>query len=232
MKKVALTLDIETTTNFDKLTTFLNKYQILATFFVTGKVLAKTPGFFKRLQKQGHEIACHGFTHKRFDMLSEKEKRHELQNFLKLAKSAGINIYGFRAPQFSIDDKTLDLLEKFKFKYDSSYCPLSFLQLIFFPKYFRTYLRLIFSKNKTYFIRKNLKEIPISSFIFPISAFMLRYLPLPLCKILASLSYVLRNKLVFLAHSWDFNDDIIIKKFERIIKYFKAERYVTLKELL
>jgi len=66
-----------------------------------------------------------------------------------IQKYPKISPKGFRAPQHSIDDETLNLLEKYNFKYDSSYSPWNFFHMILSRK------KVKFSHN---FTPKNLQN--------------------------------------------------------------------------
>jgi len=190
-----------------RLEKLLDKYKIQATFFVTCDCIKKYPKIFTSLSKKGHEIALHGYRHIRYDELTEIEQDKEInkavacfQKYLKKKPK------GFRAPQFSADIETIRLLIKKRFEYDSSYTPLNILEIIFFPKRFKTGLRHFFSKVGKNKINGKINEIPLSSFIFPLSSFSLRVMPLSLFKLLFSMC-ILSDKtktIVFLSHSWDF----------------------------
>ena len=186
--------------------------------FVIGELLAKYPQLFKKFKKQGCEIALHGYEHERFDVLDKKEKENRIQAAIKIYKKIfKTNPKGFRAPQFSADFELLELLEKYKFEYDSSITQLPISQAIFFPSKIFTYLK----QNKFYkkIKRKKMKirEVPVSSFILPVSMFSSRILPRSIFKLLFSISNLFRkdNKVVFLTHSYELNENSINR-----LKYF------------
>ena len=58
-----------------KLIRILNRFKIKSTLFVTGRVLERYPGIFRRIEKQGHEIALHGYSHKRYDSMNLRRKK-------------------------------------------------------------------------------------------------------------------------------------------------------------
>ena len=212
---IAITVDTEADLNsgnykgiyegLEALRKILDKYNIKVTFFVTCDCIEKYPKIFQRLQKEDHEIALHGYRHVRFDKLSYKEKEEQIKKaievFVRYLKNKP---KGFRAPQHSIDDETLNLLAKYGFKYDSSYTPLNLLQLFFFPGRFLSWLRLFFSQTKTYRIRGNLYEIPCSAIIIPFVSLALRVFPKPLLRFYLDILKVFNKEIVFYAHSWDF----------------------------
>ena len=132
-KQISISIDIEPDIHTDKYSSLkalpeflkiLNKYNVKATFFTTCDCLEKEPLIFKKIKKHGHEISLHGYEHKRFDVLSVKNKEIQIKKSIAcFKKHLSISPKGFRAPQHSIDDETLDILKKYKFKYDSSLIP-------------------------------------------------------------------------------------------------------------
>ena len=198
------------------------KSRIKIILFVTCDCLQKFPSLFRKLAKK-HEIALHGYMHERWDILSRQEKENKLEKAVKIYKKIiGKNPKGFRAPQFSADFELLELLEKKGFEYDSSIvqCPIS--QAIFFPSRFFLYLNQCSFKKKLEAKKMKLKEIPVLSFILPISAFSLRKLPGWLFNIFAKLSLIFRKDkiLVFLIHSYEFNQTHL-RKLNNFFKIFK-----------
>lgn len=106
----------------------LEKYNIKATFFVVGTVLQKYPSLIKKIDKQGHEIACHGFSHKPLHWLTPKEFEGEIVEYRKIIYQTTQKYpKGFRAPSCSLTNTTkwaLPILKKHGFIYDSSILPL------------------------------------------------------------------------------------------------------------
>lgn len=194
-----------------------DKYKVKPVLFVTTDCIKKCPGIFKKLHKKGWEISSHGFSHKRFDDMSYHEKEDEIKKSIEYFKKyLGIKPKGFRAPQHSIDNATLDLLEKYNFEYDSSYTPFNLLQLVFFPKRIGSWFKGFFSRTNPYKIRENLVEIPVSSILLPAVSLVVRVFPK---WFLRDYFYVLQRvyrKPMFYAHSWDF----IEMKQSRIDRYF------------
>ncbi len=187
-----------------RLLKILDKYNIKATFFTTCDCIEKYPKIFKNLKKKGHEIALHGYRHERYDDLLSGEKEANLRLSINcFKKHLKTTPKGFRAPQHSLDNETLDLLEKYKFKYDSSLTPLNLLQLFFFPKRFELWFRSFFTPSKKYKIRKNLWEIPPTSLLIPFVSLSIRLFPKWKLKIHYFLLSLLTKDVVFYIHSWD-----------------------------
>lgn len=199
-----------------------DKQNIKPILFATCDCIERFPKLFRKLMKKGWEISLHGYRHVRYDELSEDKKEEEIKKALTCFKKyLKIKPRGFRAPQHSIDNKTLDLLEKYGFEYDSSIASLNFLQLLFFPKRFSLWLKHFLSRRNPYKIRKNLVEIPPSSLFLPFVALPLRISFLFSYLFLNVLKLTHRD-IVFYCHSWDF-----IKLPEsRLDRLFSHKRFI------
>ena len=106
----------------------LARHGVRATFFVVGDVVRSHPGLVRRIAAAGHEIACHGMTHRPLWALDPEGFRAELRAFRSAVRAAlGHDpVAGFRAPTFSLDRSTawaLDVLRAEGFAYDSSVFP-------------------------------------------------------------------------------------------------------------
>jgi hypothetical protein len=193
-----------------RLIDILNNKGIKATLFVTGKVLEKNPTLFKNLKKQGHEIALHGYAHKRYDLMNSKEKEEDIERAIKIyRKLFGANPRGFRAPQHSIDKETIALLEKYNFKYDSSKTPgnaLLFRHLLKRNINLADISKNFFSKMKPYKIGRKLVEIPRSTFLIATGGFELKVCPPFYYKTIINLCKIFRIPFIFVMHSWDMID--------------------------
>lgn len=205
---------------FEKL---CDKNGIKPILFATGDCIKHNPKIFKRLDKKGWDISLHGFTHRRFDELSYEEKENEIKKSIEYWKKyLNSKPRGFRAPQHSVDNDTLELLEKYKFEYDSSYTPLNLLQILFFPNKLWLGIKSFFSPLQPYYIRARLKEIPASAVIVPFVSLILRVFPKWILKIYFNIIKIVYKEPVFYAHSWDF----IPMKESRIDRTFSHERFI------
>jgi hypothetical protein len=203
--------------------TLCDKHKIKPILFVTGETLKNNPKIFQKLSKKGWEISFHGLSHKRFDEMSYGQKEKEIKEGIRLfEKILKIKPKGFRAPQHSINDETLDLLDKYGFEYDSSYTPLNLLQLLFFPRKFGIWFKHFFSKPNKYKIRKNLIEYPSSSFFMPFVSFSFRIIPLWLLKIQLFFIKLIYKEPLFYCHSWDF----IEMKNSKTDRLFSHEKFL------
>jgi polysaccharide deacetylase family protein (PEP-CTERM system associated) len=109
-----------------------DKHQTKATFFVLGWVAERLPELIREIEAKGHEIACHGYNHLLLTEISPQEFDEDLARALETLRNCGVKQtpLGFRAPSFTVVEKTrkwaLATLEKYDFKYDSSVFPVGF----------------------------------------------------------------------------------------------------------
>jgi len=79
-RRVALTFDDGPTTLTPDYLSVLSRFDAKATFFVVGELCARHPNLVNDVAKAGHELAGHGYTHRRFTELSPPELRDELES--------------------------------------------------------------------------------------------------------------------------------------------------------
>lgn len=100
---------------------------VKATFFVVGEAARRYPRLIAEIAAAGHEIACHGDKHLQLDKLSPQRFKEDLRNnVLALQDAGGKAVHGFRAPTFSLTEKTAwahDVLAEEGFIYSSSVLP-------------------------------------------------------------------------------------------------------------
>ena len=105
----------------------LDEYHTRATFFILGHVAERHPGLVRSIQQRGHEIASHGYSHRRIYTQTPQQFREETRKAKKLVEDiAGQAVLGYRAASYSITDKSLwalDILAEEGFRYDSSIFP-------------------------------------------------------------------------------------------------------------
>ena len=101
---------------------------IKATFFVLGWVAERYPALMLQIASAGHEIANHGYDHARVFTLSPDQFRADLDRSRKLLEDAsGQKVTGYRAPSFSIDQRTPwahEILAEQGYAYSSSVAPI------------------------------------------------------------------------------------------------------------
>ncbi|MFH1425107.1 MAG: polysaccharide deacetylase family protein [archaeon] len=227
-----------------RLLNILDRHGIKVTFFVPAKLIEKFPNYFKDLSFRGHEIALHGYEHERFDDLTLFEKERRIKEAIRIYKKVFKEIpKGFRAPQHSIDEQTLHILEKNKFVYDSSYTPVNILQIFFFPKRLGHGLKGFFTPRSRYFLSKKFQEIPVSSSGIPGISLFLRVFSGIFLKLYLSFLRATHKNLVFYTHSWDFIElpkskidkkfpyKNLLKNLDCLIRLSKKDKFVTLEKL-
>lgn len=106
----------------------LDRYQTSASFFVVGEVAEQHPDLIQSIFQRGHEIGCHSFSHTLLWQLDESIFREELKRFHSVMERVlgKVRIKGFRAPCFSLDNRTkwvLKVLLDFGYQYDTSIFP-------------------------------------------------------------------------------------------------------------
>ncbi len=78
-----------------------------ATFFTLGWVAQRHPELMRRIVAGGHELASHGWDHQRVFTMTREQFRADLNRTRGvLQDAAGVAIRGYRAPSFSIDQRT------------------------------------------------------------------------------------------------------------------------------
>lgn len=114
--------------NTRRILDILDEYNTKATFFVLGCVAERHPALVQIIQKSGHEVASHGYAHRRIYMQTPDEFREETRKAKKIVENIiGQSIIGYRAASYSIIGQTLwalDILAEEGFQYDSSIFPI------------------------------------------------------------------------------------------------------------
>ena len=98
----------------------MNQKKISGSFFVVGEIADMLADKIKKMDADGHDIACHNWVHLRPVTMSIEEYREQLIKVKnKLESILGHEVLGYRAPSFGIDDEHFAVVEEL-FKYDSS----------------------------------------------------------------------------------------------------------------
>jgi polysaccharide deacetylase family protein (PEP-CTERM system associated) len=102
----------------------LDELGVSATFFVAGVAAERHPGALEEVAARGHELACHGYEHRRAFEQSPEEFRNDVVRCMEVVERiCGVTPIGYRAPWFSITRDSLwahDILRELGFQYDSS----------------------------------------------------------------------------------------------------------------
>jgi polysaccharide deacetylase family protein (PEP-CTERM system associated) len=142
--------------NTMRLLDLFQRHRVEATFFVLGWVADRFPDLVKEIEHQGHEIATHGYSHRLLTFLQPEEFRSDLHRSLEaLSRASSHQIRGFRAPSFSLTQRTLwaaDILQESGIQYDSSVFPVRF-----HPEYGMADAQL-----GPYLLREGLTELPMT----------------------------------------------------------------------
>lgn len=80
---------------------------VKATFFILGIVAEEFPELVRSIAEQGHEIASHGYAHDKVFELSSQAFAEDLRKTkATLEDISGQPVIGYRAPSFSINERT------------------------------------------------------------------------------------------------------------------------------
>lgn len=100
---------------------------IKATFFTLGWVAEREPSLVRAIADEGHEIACHGYSHQLiYNQKQSVFKEETLRAKKILEDQIQAEVLGYRAASYSITEKSrwaIDVLIEAGFKYDSSIFP-------------------------------------------------------------------------------------------------------------
>jgi polysaccharide deacetylase family protein (PEP-CTERM system associated) len=114
--------------NTHRILDLLDAHTTKATFFVLGWVVERHPGLIRTLVARGHEVASHGYAHRRVYTQTPEQFRTETRRSKRLLEDTlGQPIRGYRAASYSITRHSLWALEVLReegFGYDSSIFPI------------------------------------------------------------------------------------------------------------
>lgn len=101
---------------------------VRGTFFFLGWFAERNPGSVREVAAAGHEVAAHGYDHTLLPDLGPERFREDLRRTKGLLEErAGVAVSGYRAPTFSITERTgwaIPILAEEGFAYDSSIFPI------------------------------------------------------------------------------------------------------------
>lgn len=113
--------------NTQHLLDWLEARSIRGTFFALGRVAQVQPALLRDIVKRGHEVACHSLAHKPLPTLTPQDFSADTRAAkFALEDATGKTILGYRAPYFSLDERTLwapEILSQQGFVYSSSVMP-------------------------------------------------------------------------------------------------------------
>lgn len=114
--------------NTDGVLALFDEAGVKGTFFTLGWVAERYPELIRRIVEAGHEIASHGYGHDRVFSFTPQQFAADLIKARKLIEdAAGVKVTGYRAPSFSIDQRTPwahEILAEQGYAYSSSVAPI------------------------------------------------------------------------------------------------------------
>lgn len=197
--------------NVHRLLNLFQKFRTRATFFILAWNAEHYPGLVRDVQREGHEIACHGYKHMDIYRQTQEEFRADIGRSKKILEQiAHMAIRGYRAPTFSIRQDTLwalDILIEEGFRYDSSIFPI-FHDRYGIPDSPRFPYRVRTPKNKS------IREFPLSTINilgqnFPVAGGgYFRLLPYPVVhRAILQLNRKEKRPAVIYLHPWELDPD-------------------------
>ncbi|MGB3459368.1 MAG: polysaccharide deacetylase family protein [Halobacteriota archaeon] len=199
-----------------KILNILDGRNTKATFFVVGYVAEHFPELIKDIKDRGHELGTHGYSHTSIRRQTPSEFEKDLLKSIKVLEDITKDkISGYRACEFSIDEKTawaIDILKKNGLKYDSSVFPVK-THLYGVPDA-PLYPYHIFASNiKVNNPEDNFLEFPLSVYKLPIvhknipvaGGFYLRFFPYWFIKhAIKKINKMGKHAIVYV-HPWEFD---------------------------
>lgn len=114
--------------NTEKILRILASHEVKATFFILGWIAERFPEIVKEIDKEGHEVASHGYAHKLIYNQTREQFSDDLKKSIDVLEGIiGKRVKGYRACSYSIVKETLwalDILREEGLKYDSSIFPI------------------------------------------------------------------------------------------------------------
>ena len=107
---------------FDEYIKLMDRYGIKNTLFTIGDLAEHIADRLRPCLAAGHDLAMHSYNHvpPRAEQLERfREKTRQAKERMK--ELFGVEVCGYRAPCFSMDNDRLEVLRELGFRYDSSY---------------------------------------------------------------------------------------------------------------
>jgi peptidoglycan/xylan/chitin deacetylase (PgdA/CDA1 family) len=99
----------------------LDRLGIKATFFIPGWTIDAFTESVEEVVSRGHEIGAHGYLHEKLAEISHEAEEDVFQRSLAAMDRIGVKPEGFRAPYWLLSDRTIRLVMRLGFKYDSNF---------------------------------------------------------------------------------------------------------------
>jgi polysaccharide deacetylase family protein (PEP-CTERM system associated) len=115
--------------SLDVLLELMARNNARGTFFVLGWLAERKPALVRAIVDAGHEVASHGWDHKRLTGLNPASLRSSVRESRQLLEDlTGTEVLGFRAPSFSLvpgGEWAFDVLLEEGYRYDASIFPIA-----------------------------------------------------------------------------------------------------------
>jgi len=219
------------------------KYNVKATFFITGYIAEQYPDLVRNIFESGHEVGCHGYSHDSslaFDILNYYQQIEHLTKAKSILESiTGVEVISFRAPALRVNKYTPLALKEAGFKIDSSVAPQRADMFLSFGSLKK--LKWLTAPRHCYFTKlddlskkgnSGIFEIPVLAYIFPYIGTFMRISP-TLTKIIRRFadleSRFMKHYPVLLIHPNEFiEEEVDLSKFRRrsknIISYYIGDK--------
>ncbi len=219
--------------NTHRMLRLLARHNVRGTFFVLGWIADHYPQLVRDIQRDGHEIASHGYWHRLIYQQTPEEFRTDLRQARDVIQDiTGTAVNAYRAPSFSITKQSLwalEILVEEGFSVDSS----------IFPIYHDRYgipdaepgIRQITTKTGS------LREVPpsvvqIAGLKVPVGGGYFRLYPGPVtCYFLRRINHNSKQPFTFYIHSWELDPAqprlsirSKVSRFRHYINLHKTER--------
>lgn len=114
--------------NTERVLELLARRRVSGTFFILGWIAERAPGLVRAIAGAGHEIASHGYDHRRVFTMTPEAFRADLHKARGLIEDAcGMAVTAYRAPSFSVDGRVRwahAVLAEEGYSYSSSVAPI------------------------------------------------------------------------------------------------------------
>lgn len=122
------TLPSRVAANTRRLLDLMDEAGVKSTCFVLGWVARHDPSLVREIAARGHEVSSHGFWHQLVYDQTREEFRNDVRESRALLQDlSGQPVLGYRAPSFSVVDRSLwalDVLVEEGYTYDASIFPI------------------------------------------------------------------------------------------------------------
>jgi len=123
-----LDFDRRVESNTDRILELFDEKSVKGTFFTLGWIAERHPEMVRRIVENGHELASHGWDHRRVTSQEPKDFRNDVvKTRVLLEDVSGRVVKGYRAASYSIGAENLwalDVLADAGYEYSSSIVPI------------------------------------------------------------------------------------------------------------